>query len=124
MLSLAMASMVYVAAVQNAAANSARSAFSNCVRDAAAKAKQENIPVDDLAAKLRAACEAESAKLKAALVAFDLKNGVSRKQAAADADLQMDDYYVAQEERYRYEIDARKPKEALAAKPTETTTAK
>lgn len=116
MLTLAMASAIYVATIQNAAASAARSAFSNCVREAAAQAKKDNVPLEGLAPQVRQACEAQGSKLKAALVAFDVKNGVKRSQAAEDADLQLEDYYAAQQERYEYEIEAKKPKQAVAAK--------
>ncbi len=124
MFALAMASAIALATLQSSAAGSARTAFNGCIREAAAQAKKDKVPLETLAAQLRQACDGEGAKLKAALVAFDVKNGVSRKQAGADADLQLDDYYVAQEERYQYEIKASKPKEALAAKPAEPSTAK
>ena len=122
MFALATASALALVALQSSAANTARTGFNTCIREAAAQAKKDKVPLENLVAQLRQACEGEGAKLKAALVAFDVKNGVSRKQAASDADLQLDDYYVAQEERYRYEIEANKPREALAAKPADPST--
>jgi hypothetical protein len=115
MLILTLASVISLAAVQNSAASSARSAFGQCVQTAAADAKKKDVPLEGLVAHLRQSCEADAGKLKGALVSFDVKNGVKKAQANEDADLQLEDYYSAQEERYRYEIAARKPKAAVQA---------
>ena len=114
MLLTATASVMYLIAAQNAAISSSRTAYGDCVRDAAVTVKKENVPLDQLVPRLRQACEAQRAELKSALVEFDVKNGVSRKQAGEDADLQLDDYYVAQEERYAYELE-KAPAKATAA---------
>ena len=105
MLSAVLASAIYAAAMQNAAATSARSALVECLRSAAAEAMKTNVAADGLTPHMRATCSAQAAKLKSALVAFDMKNGISRKQAGADADLQLDDYYATQEDKYRYQLE-------------------
>lgn len=109
MIELAMASAMYAAAVQSAPAAAERSAFAECVKQAADTAKKNKVEIDALIAQLQQACSAEGDKFKTKLVAFDVKNGVKRTQAAEDADLQMEDYYAAQEDRYRYEMDKRTP---------------
>lgn len=110
MITLVIASAISLAAVQNAAATSARSALTNCLRTAVSQAKTTNVAPDALTPHMKQVCEATAGKLKAALVAFDVKNGIKRGQAAADADLQLDDYYATQEDKYRYEIEkASKP---------------
>ena len=114
---MATASVMYLVAAQNAAISSSRTAYADCVRDAAISVKKENVPLDQLTPRLRQACEAQRAALKTALVAFDVKNGVGRKQAGEDADLQLDDYYVAQEERYAYELEKAPPKANAAQSP-------
>ena len=117
MLVMAMASAMYLAAAQNAAVSSSRTAYADCVRDAAVAVKKDKIPLDQLTPRLREACDAQRTKLKDALVAFDVKNGISRKQAAEDADLQLDDYYLAQEERYAYELEKTPPKANASQSP-------
>ena len=125
MLILTIASVISLAAVQNSAASSARTTFGECVRAAATDAKKKDVPVEALIAHLRQSCEADAGKLKNALVSFDVKNGVKRAQANSDANLQLEDYYAAQEERYRYEVAAKtKAKSAVqaaAAPPTPAT---
>lgn len=105
MLTVALASAIVAAAFQNAAATAARTAFVECLRSAAAEAKKSNIAVDGFIPHLRTTCEAQGSKLKAVLIAFDVKNGIGRKQAAGDADLQLEDFYATQEEKYRYEVE-------------------
>lgn len=105
MITLVIASAISVAAVQNAAANSARSALTDCLRSAVAQAKSAKVAPDAVVAQMKQACGAQAEKLKTALVAIDLKNGISRKQASADADLQLEDYYMTQEDKYRYELE-------------------
>jgi hypothetical protein len=126
MIILTLASVISLAAVQNSAASAARTTFGECVRTAATDAKKKDVPLEGLVAHLRDSCTAEAAKLRSALVNFDVKNGVKKAQANADAELQLDDYYAAQEERYRYEVAARKPKapaQAAAAPATPATPA-
>lgn len=105
MITFLIASTLYAAAIQNAASTSARSALTSCLRSAVAQAKSTKVAPDALAPHMKQACEAAAGKLKAALVAFDVKNGIGRKQASADADLQLEDYYAAQEDKYRYELE-------------------
>lgn len=99
------ASAIVLAMLQNAAANGARSSLVDCLRTAMADAKKNNVAADAVTAHMKQACGAHEAKLKAALIAIDVKNGVGRKQASADAELQADDYYATQEEKYRYELE-------------------
>ena len=114
MLSIVIASAIYAAALQNAAATSARSALVTCLRTAVAEAQKAKVAPEALTDQMRQACAAEAGKLKSALVAFDVKNGIGRKQAASDADLQLDDYYATQEDHYRYELEKQAPKAASA----------
>ena len=108
------ASAIVLAMLQNAAATSARSSLVDCLRSAAAEAKKTNVAADGLVPHMKQACEAHAAKLKGVLVAFDVKNGISRKQAGADADLQLEDYYATQEEKYRFELERNKTQTAAA----------
>jgi CRISPR/Cas system-associated exonuclease Cas4 (RecB family) len=123
MLILTVASVISLAAVQNSAASAARTTFGECVRAAAADAKKKEVPLEGLVAHLRQSCAADADKLRTTLVSFDVKNGVKKAQANEDAELQLQDYYAAQEERYRYEVAARKPKAPVQAAAAPTTPA-
>ena len=113
---MVIASAIVLAMLQNAAATSARSALVDCLRTSAAEAKKSNVTADGLTPHMKQACDAQAAKLKAALVAIDVKNGISRKQASADADLQLEDYYATQEEKYRFMLERdSKPQAAQTA---------
>ena len=109
MIAYVVASIIYAGAMQAAPVAAERSAFANCVKKAADGAKQSKVSIDGFTAHLQQACSAESDKFKTKLVAFDVRNGVKRTQASEDADLQLEDYYAAQEERYRYELDKEAP---------------
>jgi hypothetical protein len=58
--------------------------------------------------------------LKNALIEFRLKNGMSRKNAASDADMTVDDYIATPVDNYKFMADLEKPQAAspAAAKPT------
>lgn len=100
MISMAIATAVYLAAMQ-ASIDGPRAAFSACLKQADQKALAEKVAADAYAAYVKAACTAQSEAFKKALVSFDVKNGIGRKQAATDADLQIEDYVVTSGERYR-----------------------
>ena len=88
-------------AVQSAAINSQRDAFLSCIEAAAKGAKAQSKPADTIEPYLRQTCAAAETSFKSALVAFDLKNKVARKQAVADAQLQADDFIASTVEQYK-----------------------
>ena len=97
-----MFSAVIVAAlVQSAAINNQRDNYLNCLDQAVASATAQKIPSAGFEAHLRQSCAEAATKFEGALIAFDLKNKVPRKQAAADAQLQIDDFVNNLVERYR-----------------------
>ncbi len=49
------------------------------------------------------------------MIAFDVKNGIKRAQAASDAQMQVDDYLAMSAE--KYEANAPKPKAASPPQP-------
>ncbi len=106
MISLVITSAVYLAALQSAAADSSRKAFTACLREAVEKGKVEKIGLAGFDAYLRTHCAPVSAKFADMLVSFDVKNKVPRKQAASDAQSQITDYYAETGERYKYQIEA------------------
>ena len=103
MIKMMVASAILAAAFQSSAADNARSALRTCIKTAATDAKSQKIAVDAFPAFVRDKCSAQATSFKSAVWAFDSKNKVSRKQSESDADLQIDDFVTAAEERYEME---------------------
>jgi hypothetical protein len=93
--------ILVAALVQTAAINNQRDAFMACLKSAEESAMTQKMPPDALEAHLRQTCAAAEAKLTASLMAFDLKNNVARKRAAADAKMQIDDFVNGSVEHYK-----------------------
>src|ERR1043165_9753044 len=77
-------------------------AFRGCLREAVTKAKSDKVPGDGIEAYLKTACTAPMGTLKDALVAFRMKNGMTRKAAASDADMTVDDYVATPSDNYKF----------------------
>jgi hypothetical protein len=92
-------------------------AFRGCLREAAAKATSEKVTGDKIEDYLRNACTVQMTTLKEALVAFRLKNGMSRKEAGSDAEMTVDDYVSTPADNYKFMINYDAPKPAPAAAP-------
>ena len=93
---------VYLALLfQSAAINSQRDSYLACLDQAVASAKAQKMAAEALEAHLRQSCASVEASFEKALIAFDLKNKVARKQAAADAQMQVDDFVANKVDRYR-----------------------
>ena len=84
MIALLGASTLMLAALQ-ASITAPTSAFRDCLHDAADKATGEKVSGDTIETYLRSACTVQMGTLKDALVAFRVKNGMSKKAAADDA---------------------------------------
>lgn len=97
----AFTAVILAALVQSAAINSQRDNYESCLTKAFEAAKTQKLPAEALDAHLRQACTSIETSFEAALIAFDLKNKVPRKQAAADAQLQVNDLVGNIVERYR-----------------------
>ena len=121
MIGVMIGSALYLAAMQ-AAVNVPRAAFSACLKQAGQKASAEKVQPDAYSAYIKGLCTNESAAFKNALVSFDVKNGIGRKQAATDADVQIEDYIVGSFESYqaRFPVD---PKAAATTAPPAPTPA-
>jgi hypothetical protein len=91
MIVLLVASAISLAATQASIAGPT-DAFRGCLREAAVKAKSDKVSGDGIEAYLKNACTAQMGSLKEALVAFRMKNGMSRKSAGDDAQMTVDDY--------------------------------
>lgn len=97
----AFTAVILAALVQSAAINSQRDNYESCLTKTFESAKAQKLPAEALDAHLRQACASIEASFEGALIAFDLKNKVPRKQAAADAQLQVNDLVDNLVERYR-----------------------
>lgn len=88
--------------------------FRGCLREAASKAKTEKVAGDAIEAYLKTACTGQMGTLKDALIAFRMKNGMSRKAAASDADMTVDDYVATPADNYKFMAQQDAPKAAPA----------
>lgn len=113
MIIVAIASMFAVATVDTAA-SAQRSALSKCLKESVAKAKSAKVEVGAFDAYMRSQCAAQEADLRKAVIAIDVKNGISRKDAAENADMDVGDYFVSTGERYEAEVGRLQPKQAQA----------
>ena len=102
-------------------------AYKDCLKQASVKAKSEKVGADAYEAYVRNACSGQITALRDALIAFEVKNGTKRKDAADDADMTVDDYLASSVDNYKFlagvaadnakqEADA-KAKAAAAAAP-------
>lgn len=84
--------LLAAAAPTAGAIDTSRSAFVGCLREAAASAKPPAVPVDGFVAFAKGRCTTQEEALRAAMVAFDVKNGSSRKAAVEGAQFTIDDF--------------------------------
>jgi hypothetical protein len=114
MIAFVIASAINLTALQ-ASISGPTDAFRGCLREAASKAKGEKVSGDAIEAYLRNACTGQMGTLKDALIAFRLKNGMTRKAAASDADMTVDDYVATPADNYKYMANMDAPKPAAPA---------
>jgi hypothetical protein len=120
MIALLIASAINLTALQASIA-APTDAFRGCLRQAASKAKGEKVAGDAIEAYLKNACSGQMSTLKGAIVAFRMKNGMSHKAAADDADMTVDDYVATPADNYKFMANADKAEPAAApAKPIVT----
>lgn len=113
MIALLVASAINLTVVQ-ASITAPTDAFRGCLREAVNKAKTDKVPGDGIEAYLKTACTAQMGTLKDALVAFRMKNGMTRKAAASDADMTVDDYVATPSDNYKFMATMNAPKAAPA----------
>jgi hypothetical protein len=113
MIVLLAASAISLAATQ-ASITAPTNAFRTCLREAATKAKSEKVAGDGIEAYLKTACTGQMGSLKDALIAFRMKNGMSRKAAASDADMTVEDYVATPADNYKFLANMDAPKAAPA----------
>lgn len=113
MIVLLAASALYMSALQAGIAEPTN-AFRGCLREAATKAKSEKVPADKIETYLKTACTPQMSTLNEALIAFRMKNGMTRKAAASDATMTVDDYVSTPADNYKFAF-AQDSKSAPAA---------
>lgn len=99
---------VAAAAMMVQAGTADRSAYVSCLKDAVTSAKSASVAADGFKDYAHKACSSIEQGFKAKLVSFNVKNGMSKKAAAEDAEVQLEDYVYTAEERYRYSVEAPK----------------
>ncbi|MES2120201.1 MAG: hypothetical protein V4513_06440 [Pseudomonadota bacterium] len=121
MIALVMASAINLAALQ-ASISAPTDAFRGCLREAATKAEKEKVAGDAIEEYLRTACTVQMGSLKSALVAFRMKNGMSRKAASGDADMTVEDYVATPADNYKFmaDLNAKNAPQQATAKPSAT----
>jgi hypothetical protein len=93
--------VIVAALLQSAAINNQRNNFMDCLDKGVATAKTQKMPAAAIEAFLRQSCSPIEETFKASLIGFDLKNKVPRKQAASDAQVQVNDFVSELVERYK-----------------------
>jgi hypothetical protein len=101
MIALLGASALGLAALQ-ATISGPTDAFRGCLREAAAKATKDKVAADAIEDYLRNACTVQMGTLKSAVIAFRVKNGMSRKAAGDDAEMTVDDYVSTPADNYKF----------------------
>lgn len=96
----------------HAAINAPTTEFRGCLREATAKATSEKVSPDAIEAYLRNACTVQAKSLSNALIAFRLKNGMSKKAAADDAAMTVDDYVLTPVDNFKFMAARNAPAQA------------
>lgn len=113
------ASALMMAALQ-ASITAPTDAFRGCLREAAAKAQADKVGGDKIEDYLRSACTVQKDALTSAIVAFRMKNGMTKKQASSDAEMTVDDYVSTPADNYRFLVNYNAPKPQPTATPAPT----
>ena len=114
MIALIGATAITLTALQ-ASINAPTTAFRDCLKEASTKATTEKVAGDAYEAYARNACGVSLTGLKSAVVAFRMKNGMSRKAAGADADMTVDDYLATSVDKYQFMASQNAPAKPAAA---------
>jgi hypothetical protein len=114
MIALLGASALALAGLQ-ATITAPTTAFRGCLHDATSKATSDKVSADTIESYLRGACTVQMGALKEALVAFRMKNGMTRKEADSDAQMTIDDYVSTPADNYKFMASQNAPKAAPAA---------
>ena len=94
--------VVAAAMMMQGGGDAPRNAYRSCLNDAVMSAKGANVAVDGFKDYAHKTCASVEDGLRSKLVSFNVKNGMSKKSAADDAQVQLEDYMYTYEEKYRY----------------------
>ena len=108
MIALIAVPAIYLTALQ-AVINVPRDAFRSCLKQSSAKATTEKVAGNAYEAWVRNACAPQLSTLRTAIIGFNVKNGMARKDAASDADLTVDDYLASSVDTYRFVAESSTP---------------
>ena len=114
MIALVGATVIYLIAGQASIA-APRTAFTACLKQADTKATSQKVAGDAYEAFVRNTCSAQLTALRSAMISFNVKNGMSRKDAATDADLMVDDYLASSIDHYKFMVSTNEPPPKAAA---------
>ena len=87
---------------------SARSAFTMCLRSAVTKGTEAKVEPAGFAAFARQTCANEVGAFRTWVIAYDMKAGWTRKKAEPDADAQAADYLDEATDQYKSKATAAK----------------
>ena len=107
-----MITMLTAAALVTGLSGDPRTTYSACLRDAVVNAKIAKVAGDGFKAYARETCAAAETAFKAERVAFNVKNGMSRKAAAEDFEGQIEDYLYSAEDKYIFSLQPAKAAQA------------
>lgn len=99
MIAIAASMIVALMAMQGSAAPAQRQQFVACLKQTVEKANSGKMKPENFGAFARLNCAQQLTTFKQGLVNFDVKNGVARKRAESDAELQVEDYLVGASEK-------------------------
>lgn len=116
MIALLGASAITLTALQ-AVINAPRDAFRTCLRAASEKAETEKVGGEAIEAFLRNACSGQASSLRSAVAAFNMKNGMARNTAAADASSTVDNYLAPKVDNYKFMAELNAPAKPAPANP-------
>ena len=120
MIALIAASAMYLVAGQ-AAITGPTMSLKDCLKTASPQAAKDKVKADAYEGYARNACTGQIGALRNALIAFEVKNGTKRADAAKDADLTVDDYVASSVDKYQFmagvAADNAKAEAAAAAPP-------
>jgi hypothetical protein len=98
--------------------------FRGCLREAASKAQGDKVAGDKIEDYLKTACTTQMSALTTAIVAFRVKNGMTKKAAANDAEMTVDDYVSTPADNYKFMINYNAAPAQQAAAPPAPAAAK
>ena len=121
MIALIAASAMYLAAGQ-ATIVAPTASLKDCLKTTSGQAVKDKVKGDAYEGYARNACTGQIGGLRNALIAFEVKNGTKRADAAKDADLTVDDYVASSVDKYQFmaggaEDNAKAEAAAVAPKP-------